>query len=42
MVSEIEIFKVFPKISLWVLYVAMATRVPIQSAKKPYAAFPPT
>ena len=42
MVSEkILNLKVFPIISLWELYVAMATRVPIQSAQKPYAAFPP-
>ena len=40
MISETKIFKVFPIISLWELYVAMAARVPIQSAQKPYAAFP--
>ena len=39
MVSE-EDFKVFPIISLWELDVATAARVPIQSAKKTYAAFP--
>ena len=33
--SEKKIFKVFPIISLWELYVAMATRVPIQSAQNP-------
>ena len=39
MVSE-KIFKVFLVISLWELYVTMATTAPIQSAPKPYAAFP--
>ena len=34
--------KVFPIISLGELYVAMAARVPTQSAQKPYAALPPT
>ena len=43
MVLEKKTFKVFfPIISLWELYVAMANKVPIQSAQKPYAAFPPT
>ena len=32
---------VFPIISQWGLSVAMDTRVSIQSAPKPYAAFPP-
>ena len=32
---------VFPIISQWGLSVAMETRVLIQSAPKPYAAFPP-
>ena len=32
---------IFPIISLWELSVAMETRVLIQSAPKPYAAFPP-
>ena len=32
----------FPIISQWGLSVAMDTRVLIQSAKKPYAAFPPS
>ena len=32
-----KIFKVFPILSLWELYVAMATRVPIQSTQKHYA-----
>ena len=40
MALEKKIFKVFPSISLWEQYVSMATRVPIQSAKKTYAAFP--
>ena len=40
MVSEKKIFKVFPIISLWELYVAMATRIPIRSAPKSYAACP--
>ena len=31
----------FPIISLWELYVAMDTRVQIQSAQNPYAAFLP-
>ena len=34
--------EVVPIISLWELYVAMATRGPSQSARKPYAVFPPT
>ena len=44
MVSEKMLFKVFPIINLWNFYVAMATRVPIQSAliHVPYAAFPST
>ena len=29
-------------ISQWMLYLLMATRVPIKSALKPYATFPPT
>ena len=33
---------IFPIISQWELSVAMETRVLIQSAPKPYAAFPPT
>ena len=33
---------IFPIISQWGLSVAMKTRVLIQSATKPYAAFPPT
>ena len=33
--------KVFLMLSLWEIYVAMATRVPIWSAQKPYAVFPP-
>ena len=32
--------KVFLMLSLWALYVAMATRVPIWSAQNHYAAFP--
>ena len=32
---------IFPIISQWGLYVAMEIRVLIQSARKPYAAFPP-
>ena len=32
---------IFPIISLWELLVAVETRVFIQSAPKPYAAFPP-
>ena len=32
---------IFPIISQWGLSVAMETRVLIQSAPKPYAAFPP-
>ena len=38
---EEDFFKVFPVISLWELYVSMAIRVPIQSAQKPYATYPP-
>ena len=41
-VSEKKIFEVFPIISLWELYVAMATRIPILLAPKSNAAFPPT
>ena len=41
MVSEKFFFKFFPIICLWELYVATATRVPIQSAQKSYAVFPP-
>ena len=33
-----KISKVTPVISLWELYHVMATRVPIQSAQKPYTA----
>ena len=33
---------IFSLISLWELYVAMETRIPIRSAQKSYAAFPPT
>ena len=33
---------IFPIISQWGLSVAMETRVLIQSAPKPYAAFPPS
>ena len=32
---------IFPNVSQWGLSVAMETRVFIQSAPKPYAAFPP-
>ena len=39
---EKRICNFFPIISLWEVYVAMATKVPIQSVQKPYAAFPPT
>ena len=35
----VEYFERFSHISLWELYVAMTTRVPIQSVQKPYAAF---
>ena len=35
-----RVFKVFPTINLWELYVDMATRVPIQSAKNPTQPFP--
>ena len=32
---------VFPTVTLWELYVAMATRVMIKSRSKPTEAFPP-
>ena len=35
--EEVFFFKVFPIISLWELYVAKLTRVPIQTAQKPDA-----
>ena len=34
--------KGFLMLRLWDIYVAMATRVPIWSAKKPYVVFPPS
>ena len=40
MVSKYKIFKVFPNISIWELYVAMATRVQIQLAKNLMQLFP--
>ena len=40
MVLKYKIFKVFPNISIWELYVAMATRVQIQSAKNLMQPFP--
>ena len=39
MASEKKIFKVLSIVSLLELYVAMATRVPIQLAQKPNASF---
>ena len=40
--KKIEAATVFLMLSLWELYVAMATRVLIRSAWKPYATFPST
>ena len=40
MVSKYKIFKFFPIIRIWELYVAMATRVQIQSEKKLMQPFP--
>ena len=34
-------FHVFPIVSLWELFVAMETRVPIRPGQKPNATFPP-
>ena len=40
MVSKYKIFNFFPIIRIWELYVAMATRVQIQSEKKLMQPFP--